>query len=539
MKHVNKYSINLMWINSHKDEHCKYICNGKSKKDMDYELNQITKWCTANPEAVINFWYDSECATKEAIENTKELVKQISAKVQLRDIREISFVQNNSDIFLESIPVYFRIDFLKLIISLYLMENEELDSVIYTDMSIGDKADKVISKQELFSPESLKNLNQYGMLLGNDGIKRENQFIQTINTPDLIKSLKHAIDSCLLLATNTLNDAINKQDSSTLCSLHKVAYNSTIYNVHIYQLMLQSKKPLTIRADIVNEGIQTEWVDYNPEKHGPIIFGNLFINWKHGCFYFDKDSGQDIALDEIVKLPSGLELHAAIGTYCTVKEPHCKNIERTDLNPGKRGSDHSWFGPLPLPAQKKSFECTLWSNETNKIANKHKIEVNQLKLELNSHKVELNNLINKLQFKHSELEKKGSNNVDYQKLAENVDDLHITLKAQMKFFEDPSASKFQNFHKTCMNEINDLIKNSQHHRGWHQINPIIRAIVGVLAAITVVPALVVMLKSKSGFFQTFFATSKPDTMQIAEELKSKIEEIDNKINPKQPDLHFS
>jgi hypothetical protein len=77
------------------------------------------------------------------------------------------------------------------------------------------------------------------------------------------------------------------------------------------------------------------------------------------------------------------------------------------------------------------------------------------------------------------------------------------------------------------------------HRGWHQIDPILRGILGILASLTILPALIVELKSKNGFAQTFFA--KPDTntsQQITSfktnygAQKSKIDEImDNSVKP--------
>jgi hypothetical protein len=357
-KNINKYSINLMWINSCPDENGEYICAGKNREGLNFELGQLRKWSFANPEAVMNFWYDSKCTNVKAIENTKELLAQISNRVHLRDIQEMPFVHHNSDLFLSGIPVYFRIDFLKLILSLHLLEHEEMDSVIYTDMSIGANVENVLSKKELFHSESVKNLNQYGMFIGKDTFKSENQFLQMLNTPQLIESLKHAINCCLLLTTNTLNRAIKNQTPHMLSTLHNVPFITTKIYIYVYLLALQSKEPVRIRADVVKEGNQDEWVIYEPLKHGYLMFGNFFVTTDYGSMYLQ--NGELIGLENIVKLPECLQFSPDISKFTSFDKEFQKNVLRCDLHPSKPGSDHCWYGDLPLPVKGNEFSCIFW-----------------------------------------------------------------------------------------------------------------------------------------------------------------------------------
>lgn len=366
-----RYGINLAWINQKRDEQGHYVCVGKTREAMDEILKQLKKWRIANPEAEINFWYDSECTNGAAIENTKKCLEEVSGTeyipINLRDIREIPIVQANSDLFQSSIPIYFRVDLLKLIICLYLLENKGMDSAIFTDLSIGANVETVLSKEELYSPDKLNTLQQYGMLLGEDLRKIENQFIQTLKTEELILSIKHTINCCLYLATDKLNEAVQKNAPQLTAKLHDLPCYATLNHIHMYLLVLQSKKPVKIRADMVNEGDNTQWVDYNPERHRYVMFGNYFHS--HSCsttIFLQKDSQKFTSFLNCVKLPESLK-HIVISPGSIVEENFYEKVSRTDLNPSKTGSDHMWLGELSHPTQGDVFHCTPWPQENPSI----------------------------------------------------------------------------------------------------------------------------------------------------------------------------
>lgn len=364
---IPRYGINLAWINGKRDDKGNYVCAGKTREDMDEILNQLKKWRIANPEAEINFWYDSDCTNSVAIENTKKCFEEISGKegipINLRDIREIPFVQANSDLFQSSIPIYFRVDFLKLIISLYLLEDKGMDSAIFSDLSIGAEIETVLSKKELYSPDKLETLQQHGMLIGQDSRKAENQFIQTLKTEELILSMKHAINCCLHLATNKLNEAIQKNKPQLLEYLYYAPFTATMVHVYMYHFVLQSKEPVKIRADIVNEEAHSQWVDYNPEQHGYVMYGNYLKHTELGSLFLEKSSEKPVGLTTFVKLPEVLKLRPNITEFDFFEESFKEKVVRTDLNPSRVGRSHRWRGELPHPTQGSEFHYTSWPQE--------------------------------------------------------------------------------------------------------------------------------------------------------------------------------
>ena len=69
----------------------------------------------------------------------------------------------------------------------------------------------------------------------------------------------------------------------------------------------------------------------------------------------------------------------------------------------------------------------------------------------------------------------------------------------MQWFRDD----FKRFSSKCRSEIAELTATAKQHRGWYKIAPVIRAILGVLAAIAILPACILAL-SKYGYVKPFF-----------------------------------
>jgi hypothetical protein len=79
------------------------------------------------------------------------------------------------------------------------------------------------------------------------------------------------------------------------------------------------------------------------------------------------------------------------------------------------------------------------------------------------------------------------------------------------FFANPDATSLKAFKASCKNifaskEAQGL---KEHRELWYQIHPILRGILGVLAALTIFPALIVGVISQHGYAGTFFTT--PET----------------------------
>lgn len=133
--------VNMMWIYNKKTDNM-YIFP-TIHKEFDV-IETINMWLEKNYK--IYFWYDSFTVDKVQIENTNELFRD--KNVSLFDIRTI--MENYSAIF--DCLIYTIVDFCRLVILQYLINNEPHDYYIYTDLLI-----KPIDMHDLTSNESLNN----------------------------------------------------------------------------------------------------------------------------------------------------------------------------------------------------------------------------------------------------------------------------------------------------------------------------------------------------------------------------------------------
>lgn len=370
-----RYAINLMWINDQNDNHGKFVAGR-----MNYVLSQLKKWQRDNPEAEINFWYDSQRTNENAITNTLNLLEAYSINpdnpIRLRDIWEIPIVQKNADFFTNSVPVYFGIDILKLIICHYLMTMKGMHSVIITDISIADKVDHTLGKSELYASHFLKTLFELGMMLGHDGEKIENQFIQMLNTPQLIQALTHGINTSFYIARNTLNNLVSEEfldDDPRLAYPRRAASHITMLpfyaaqsQIYIYLLSMAHPDGIKIRADVAGEGNASEWVSYQPKKHGYILFGNQIKYTQMTTGYYDPANKQWLYVKEYVKFPESLHFSPEFTSFAKAfKRLDCRvgdEVVRQDLNPGHTGKSHEWNGSFSY----RKIACTfLPLNEDN------------------------------------------------------------------------------------------------------------------------------------------------------------------------------
>ncbi|WP_367607411.1 DUF3638 domain-containing protein [Legionella sp. W05-934-2] len=93
------------------------------------------------------------------------------------------------------------------------------------------------------------------------------------------------------------------------------------------------------------------------------------------------------------------------------------------------------------------------------------------------------------------------------------------------------ANKISQFQKACVDAFNyndkERIKALQTHPGtWFKVSLVLRAILGVIALITVIPAVVVQARSQHGFVKTFFATPETDGAKQLKAIQDEFEAID-------------
>jgi ankyrin repeat protein len=91
------------------------------------------------------------------------------------------------------------------------------------------------------------------------------------------------------------------------------------------------------------------------------------------------------------------------------------------------------------------------------------------------------------------------------------------------FFNKPDQDSLKQLKAACGIEYTSKIVKK--HRGiWYQIHPIIRAVLGVVAALTIIPSLMVSLFVKNGYGLTFFATPKTNSELALAELQNNMRE---------------
>lgn len=287
-KMPTRYGINLMWVNQTLDPNQPYLSKNKTEEEAIANfLDKAKKWKVANPEAEVNIWYDSQFATKEAIAATQRLLDtkvqpELSSKIRLRDVREIDIVKNNPDVFSDMIPIYFRVDLLKLIIIIQNIEQDANDVAIFSDLEVGDRRPNQdrMGKNELFKEEVMNQLSIMGITLGIDGWgKVENQFIQVLNMPQTLTALKITIDANMFRVISMCNLAKEKGLKGLLAELTSACFASLKRETPalIYGLKAQTEKDkIKVNAKLLNINATEEWIDYDPYVHGCLPLGNFF-----------------------------------------------------------------------------------------------------------------------------------------------------------------------------------------------------------------------------------------------------------------------
>lgn len=380
-RNIKKYSINLMWINKSLMEDQTYINHSKTTNELKEQLLEpALKWAKANLQATITIWYDGLYTTQEAVKRTQDVLHSLQTQelsntaILLKDIRSIPVVKDNPDVFSDSLPVYFRIDLLKVIIIVDAIEREFNDAAIFSDLEVGDcrpNKDRM-NKDELFSAipftEDSARLVTAGLILNNDSGYNENQFIQLYNNPVMIFAIKHAVINVNLKRAITALNFKHKEDwmlEDSIRALSRCVFSSTQEDVFAYyQAITNPNYELLVRADIVEKGSEQDtWLPYNPDEHGYSPFG-LYCFGRCGAVIFDKND-KTIKPKTVFKLPDVGSCHDAarevnvrrggdhysVFTTIPPKRPaiSCDGLYRCYL------METGWVLRKPLISEKNSF----------------------------------------------------------------------------------------------------------------------------------------------------------------------------------------
>lgn len=146
---TNDYRINLVWVGKNCNSEFRYIFPVKDAAEA-YEkfLNPAFSWAKLNPKTIIQVWYDSEMTTPQAIDETRKLIEAKSSQIVLRDLRTLAKVREHEAAFSAEVPVYFRADLLRLIVSINDIEEERVKYSVYADFDVVPLEKKLIFDQQ-------------------------------------------------------------------------------------------------------------------------------------------------------------------------------------------------------------------------------------------------------------------------------------------------------------------------------------------------------------------------------------------------------
>lgn len=182
--------------------------------------------------------------------------------------------------------------------------------------------------------------------------------------------------------------------------------------------------------------------------------------------------------------------------------------------------DSSWSSTKSIVPQSNSgFQAKLLVIKKPEQAT---ICVSRRKL-LNSAMIPL--LFKQLKIKTDELIRKGSivtfSNLNYKNIVKVAQTLNSQLEQCLCDFYS-NALDLNDFKKACIDSIEAAEPEFKKHRGWYKIHEILRNILGILAILTVIPALVISISTKQGYIGTFFTTPRTDSEEKLSLFKKKI-----------------
>lgn len=264
LNYPKNYSINLMWINREVDVNQAHIYPSNNKNGYGKQfLTTILAWMKKNPENTVSVWFDSQLITKHAVENTQRCInqevakyKEKIAKIELKDIRNLTKVKKNPEVFSPEIPVYFRTDLLRAIIMDESIRQNKDSYFVYSDFDV-----KPLTKTQLFDKKTLENLNKYNFVMAHESnaLKFENSFQIFTYNEKLLKAVKlMVINANISRAQSFIEDIKEKSEPGSIFSgpkawrVHEIGFQENVFYsyplMYTYFCQLQDSAMLTFRG---------------------------------------------------------------------------------------------------------------------------------------------------------------------------------------------------------------------------------------------------------------------------------------------------
>ncbi len=211
-----KYNTNFMYINREINQE-KYVFPELRKKivslgfGQDFEdwnvkvIDWISEWLKQNPQGDFVFWYDKNTVTEDQVERTNGIFKDLAnnflkeGTLVLKDIASLTTVKENARYFTQEIPIYLRLDLLRIIAMLeYVEKCKDECASVYADIDKGIKSisgNKIeyhnLSADGLFDDQTKSSLKKYSLVMRTGP---ENSFIMISNqNPHMIEALKTVV----------------------------------------------------------------------------------------------------------------------------------------------------------------------------------------------------------------------------------------------------------------------------------------------------------------------------------------------------------
>lgn len=245
--HPRDYSINLMWINRQVATDQTYIYPSNRENNFGKQfLDTILMWAKKNPESTVNVWFDSYLTTNKAIANTQACINQEIKKyseriasIELKDIRTLTRVKKNPEVFTPEIPIYFRTDLLRALMAEEITRQNKDLHFVYTDFDA-----QPMTKAHLFDKKTLECLDKYGFVMAYrpNTLRFENSFQIFTYNKKLSKALKiMVIKANILRAQSFLEDIQEKSNpgnifnNTSVWKIHEIGFHENVY--YSYPLM--------------------------------------------------------------------------------------------------------------------------------------------------------------------------------------------------------------------------------------------------------------------------------------------------------------
>lgn len=234
-----KYSINLIWLNQKLDLN-------QTNLLVSAQLANLLDWATKHPGSQVNLWLDSKLTSKQAIKNLRLIIAQVNQNnIKLCDIRKLKTAQQYPELFTCKIPIYFRVDLIKIIITIASLKKDPQLCFVYTDFDI-----KPICRRKLFDRKTCRLLKKYNFILAksNNRFGFENGFQIFNYQENLILALEQAlVQTSIKQAHNFIIKLIGQQDPASINNLkiERAHFQETVFreypNMLIHFYTLESK----------------------------------------------------------------------------------------------------------------------------------------------------------------------------------------------------------------------------------------------------------------------------------------------------------